>query len=182
MPELPKLASIVRMVESAKNYTTGALPDIQHQSWPLPCPGTEGLRIAFLYCRAAIIEPGEGLQLRPPGYIAFFLAETGLFDELKIFAPEEWGMLPAEDAWIGRYLTPVERMEPEFLTKQIRLWTRYDTILPAFSINQTDVTAEVKRAAKQFTPMFEDVAETVLLPYYRGVGKDFFEWLNQIGV
>jgi hypothetical protein len=181
MPELPKLTTIVYLVESAKRYTTGSLPDIQHQSLPMPFPGPEGLRVAFLYCPSAIIESGRGLQLRPPRYIAFFMAETGAFDELKLFAPEEWGLSAPEEGWIGSYLTPAERMDPEFLTKLIRLWQRYDTILPSFAIAKTDVSAEAKRAAKQFTTMFEDVAESVLIPYYRAVGKEFFSWLNLVG-
>lgn len=180
MSELPKLMSIVHLVESAKRYTTGALPDIQHQSLPIPFPSPEGLRIAFLYCSSAIVEPGKGLQLKQPGYIAFFIAETGAFDELKLFTPEEWG-LPAEEGWMGSYLTPAERMDPEFLTKLIRLWQRYDAILPSFAIAKTDVSAEVRKAATQFFRMFEDVTESALMPYYQAVAKEFLSWLNLVG-
>jgi hypothetical protein len=177
--ELPKMTSIVQIIKAAALYPTVAMPDENHPSYPIPTPGAEGLRIAFLYCSAAIVEPQKGLQMKPPKYIAFFQAETGMFDELKAFIAEEWDLNPTQETWLGNYLTLPERQAPEFLTKQIRLYQSYDLLMVPFASGQAFLSDKERKAAIEFKALFEEISEKPLLPYYQAVGKQFFTWLDR---
>ena len=178
--KLPNLQSVVRLIQSASLYTGGALLDQNHQSYPIPCPGAEGLMAAFLYCTAAIVKPREGILLKPPRYIAFFNTETGAFEELKLFSPQEWGLPPVEEEWLGSYLTPAERLSAEFLTKQIRLYQAYDLLMVPFASGQTSISDNERRSAIGFKTLFIEISEKPLLPYYQTIGNQFFAWLDLV--
>lgn len=189
MPSV-EILSVVHLTNLARRYPANALPPEYHQSQPIPVPGPKGLRVAFLYGKAMIVEPGEGLQLTPPSYLAFLNAVTGDFEELRAVTPGEWGPKHKEEERIGRYLTLPERLVPEFLTKQLRLYQAYDALLPAFATDQANVPPHLKQAANEAPPtkkaaaefqaLFRAVAESPLLPYYQAIGKAFFAWLTRV--
>lgn len=170
--------SIVPLINSAFLYTAGSLP-CNYQSYPVLYPTPQGLWVAFLYLEAKVIEPKQGLCIKPPRYIAFYSALTGRFEELKQFQPEAYGLPPAADEWIGRCLTPAERMAPEFMTEQIKLYQFYDDLLPLFCEEPPRTDAGTPAAAAAFTRQFERLAEQPLMPYYKGVGSLFFKWLKK---
>jgi len=187
---LPALWKVVKLIEQARLYPAGALPRGTHQSYPVPVPGAKGLRVAFFYCTAMIIRPGEGLQLLTPSYVAFLDATTGEFELLKAVVPGEFGQKHKEDEILGKYLTLPERMAAEFLTRQVLLYQAYDALLPAFAVDQADVPPQAKKAAReaqdvqkaavQFRSLFPAVTEGPLQGYYQALGKDFFAWLNRL--
>ncbi|MCP3952593.1 MAG: hypothetical protein GY697_10320 [Desulfobacterales bacterium] len=171
--------SIVSLIRSASRYTGGSLP-CNYQSYPVPFPTVRGLWVAFLYAKAEIVEPQQGLCIKPPQYIAFYSAQTGRFEELKQFQPQEYGLPAAADEWIGRCLTPAERMAPEFLTEQIKLYQFFDDLLPPFSDDPPRTDAGTPAAAAAFKEQFDRLAEQPLMPHYKGVGSHFFKWLKKI--
>jgi len=172
--------SIVQIIEQARLYPAAVQPLGTHQSYPVPVQGDQGLRLAFLYCKAMIVRPREGLQLWPPNYIAFMVAGTGRFDQLKAVAARDFGQTYTMDQPIGVYLTAAERLADSFLTKQARLYQTYDQLLPAFARRTNAVPSEVKQAADEFRSLFPEVAEAPLLPYYQHVGSEFFDWLTRV--
>jgi hypothetical protein len=176
-----EIHSVVHLTNMARRYLASALAPEFLQSQPIPVPGPKALRVAFLFGKGMIIEPGEGLQLMPPSYLGFLNAVTGDVEELRAVTPGELGQKHKEEELIGRYLTLPERMMPEFLTKQARLQQVYDTLLPAFAGLKPGDSAEVKRAAGEFKTLFAQVSEGPWLPYYQAVGKQFFAWLEKAG-
>src|SRR2546421_13121670 len=97
--------SVVHLTALAHRYPAHALSPEYHQSQPIAVPGPQGLRVAFLYGKAMIVEPGEGLQLTSPSYLAFLNAVTGDFQELRALTSGELGQKHKEGERIGRYLT-----------------------------------------------------------------------------
>src|SRR5262249_3370051 len=150
----PVVLSVVKLIDQARFHPAGALPAGTHQSYPVPVTGRRGLRVAFFYCTAMIVKPGEGLQLMTPSYVAFVNAESGEFDELKAVKPAEFGQKHTEGKFIGRSLTPPERLLPEFLTMQVRLYQAFDLLLPVFAKGQAGVAPGVKKAAAEFKALF----------------------------
>jgi hypothetical protein len=179
---LPPLVSITKLVQRAELHPGGALPPNSHRSYPIPSAGAEGLRVAFLYSPAAIVEPQAGLQIYPPTYVAFFQAETGMFEELKSVTPAEFGLNVALDQPLGSYLTPAHRLSAEFLTKQVRLFQDYDLLMGAFAASLSVVSEEVKNGAIEFKSLFPQVAEAPLRPCYQSLGQHFFSWISRITV
>jgi hypothetical protein len=179
---LPPLVSIVKLVQRAEVHPGGALPPNSHRSYPIPCAGTEGLRVGFLYAPATVVEPQAGLQIYPPTYVAFFHAETGMFEELKSVTPAEFGLNVPLDQPLGTHLTPAHRLSAEFLTKQVRLYQDYDLLMAPFAASLSVVSEEVKRSAIDFKSLFPQVAELPLRPYYQALGEHFFSWISRITV
>src|SRR5271154_5827342 len=107
---LPSFVSVVKLIQKAELHPGGALPTLTHRSYPIPCAGANGLRVAFVYAPAAIVEAQAGLQIYPPTHIAYFQAETGMFEELKAVTPGELGLNAPQDRSLGVYLTPAHRL------------------------------------------------------------------------
>lgn len=177
----PTLMTIMSLVDMARLHPGRALPAEYHQSHPIPISASDGLRVAFLYCEASVVTPGEGLQLKPPSYVAFLHAETALFEELRAITPRELNLQHAADTVIGSYFTPFERMIPDFLTRQVRLYQAYDFLLGPFAAAETRVSPEVQKASAIFKTLFPQITEASLLPYYQAFGREFFGWLSRIG-
>lgn len=180
MAEEPSaVRSVVTLVETARLHPAGALPLGTHQSYPIPVPDPKGLRVAFLYCRAEIVEAKQGLQLWPPSYVAFLEARTGRFERLATLTADDRGQDRPADRPLGSYLTLAERMTDTFLTQQVRLYQAYDDLLPAFAARPGDVPPEVVRSILEFEQLFPRVTEGPLLPHYQVIGKEFFAWLRR---
>ena len=174
---MPDIYSVTHLINVARRYPANALAPEFHQSYPIPVRGTKGLRVGFLFGKGLIVNPGEGLQLMAPEYLAFINVETGAFEEMKAITPGEFGLPHAEHEPLGRYLTLPERMVPEFLTKQLRFYQACDALLPAFAW-QKAIVGEVAKAALEFETLFPQVTEGPWLPYYQAIGKAFFTWLG----
>lgn len=180
--ELPPFVSIVKLIQKAELHPGAALPIHSHRSYPIPCAGADGLRVAFLYAPAAVVEPQAGLQIYPPTYIAYFQAETGMFEELKSVTPGELGLNVPQDRPLGTYLTPAHRLAAEFLTKQVRLYQDYDLLMGPFAAFLFSVSPQVKKAAAEFKSIFPQIVEVPLAPCYEMLGRNFFGWLSRIAV
>jgi hypothetical protein len=172
--------SVVQTIEQARLYPAGVQPPGTHQSYPVPVRRGQDLQLAFLYCKAMIIRPREGLQLWPPNYIAFMVARTGRFDQLRAVTASDFGQNCNMDKPMGVHLTAAERLAGGFLTKEARLYQAYDQLLPAFAGEPSPAPSEVKPAAEEFRSLFPNVAEAPLLPFYKHVGKEFFDWLTRV--
>jgi hypothetical protein len=177
---MPALQSVVELIAIARRYPARALSPEHHQSYPIPVLTRAGLWVGFLYGKGIIVEPGEGLLLQAPTYLAWIDGETGALEEMKAVTAAALGLHQPEGEFLGRYLTLPERMAPEFLTWQLRLYQLYDALLPAFAAGQAEAAPEIAGAAGDFKRLFAKVTEAPLLPYYRAVGSAFFAWLNTV--
>lgn len=178
----PQLLPLVKMSELARIHPAQALPVGMHQSYPVPVAGGRGLRIGFFYCMAMITRPEEGYQLWPPSYLALLDPASGKFLELKAVQPKELGLGHADDRPLGPYLSPPQRMAPEFLGKVVRWYQAYDALLPLFAEGVATLPPPAREAATTFKSLLPEVTEAPLLPYYRAVGAEYFAWLDGLKV
>jgi hypothetical protein len=174
--------SVVQIVEQARLYPAATQPAGTHQSYPVPVYGTKGVELAFMYCRAMILKAREGLQLWPPSYVATLAATTGRFDRLKAVRPGDFRQAHAIDSPIGKYLAPAEREADTFLTKLARLYQAYDLLLPSFALRSGQLSGDTREAVLEFRDLFQQIAEAPLLPYYVYLGREFFAWLDAVGI
>jgi hypothetical protein len=175
----PAVHSIARLIKAGSLHAGGAFPELNYQSFPIPSPGPKGLRVAFLYVKAEVVEGEPGWQLAEPEYIGFVDAGSARFVELELFAPARCGIEPAGGAWLGGARSEAEWSEPEVLEHEARLYRAYDEVLPAFAAAETNVTREIRQAARAFIKEFDELAELPLLPYYHAIGSSFFSWLKR---
>jgi hypothetical protein len=174
-----QIKSLEYLIAQARFHPAGALPTETHQSFPVPVPSAKGLRVAFLYCTSRA-SPQEGVLLLPPGYLAYLDAASGKFEELKAVTPAEFGQPHVGNEFIGHYKPAEGTTIEEFSTMARQLFQDYDLLMPAFAAADTNISAEVKRAAAEFRTLFPRVTEAPLQPYYQAVGHEFFAWLSKI--
>jgi hypothetical protein len=181
MIPLPQLMPVAKVVQQARLHPAQILPQLTHQSCPVPMRGSRGgLQLVFFYCHAEIVEPRDGLKLWPPAYVAYLDAVTGKFEELKSVTPEDFGQKHPPDKVMGKYLTVPQRLDAAFLDKEVKWFQAYDVILPCFAARQFGLPEQVQ-AAKEFARLMPEILETPLMPYYKVVADEFFAWVQRVG-
>ena len=63
---------------------------------------------------------------------------------------------------------------------QQALYAAFDVLLPLFAGARTTLTREQVEAAASFKRLFPKVSEAVLAPYYRHIGRAWFDWLDRV--
>lgn len=172
-----KLLGVSKIIQLAKLYPAAVMPELTHQSLPIPVATSKGLVLTFLYCHAEIEEAAKGYQLWPPNHRATMNAETGKFEELATVTSSSFNLPHPMDKPIGNYAHVAERMEDAFLNLLVAFYQTYDTVLHAFAGGEQLTSQEIKQAARDFERFFSEVAEKPLGPYYQVIGKDFFQWI-----
>ncbi len=118
----------------------------------------------------------EGTYITEPQYEAIVDLTEGAFITIRRFATKVPNLPPAP--WIHnrpRFDTPDEII-PEFE----RIWTLYDMLIPAFLKGGSNVSPEIKQAAKLFSQYFERHAEKPLTAYYDWFSGDFLRWIGRV--
>jgi hypothetical protein len=59
-----------------------------------------------------------------------------------------------------------------------RIYELYDILLPAYFYQKENVL--LKTTALEYIQLFNKISEPLLMPYYKELGKDFFEWLEKV--
>ena len=171
-----QLESVVDLIMSTRAYAA-TLPIEYRQSLPIPQAPDQGLQVAFLFCLSRLVI-GEGAWLLPPGYQALVNAETAEFISLKAVTPSDFDQQDAEDKFLGAYNLPKDMTTEKYYAREARLLELYDALLPYFAAGSTEVPAEIKTMAEEFTAIFARISEPPLAPYYQAAGKEFFAWLR----
>jgi hypothetical protein len=173
--QLLKASKLVRL---ARNYPAAALPEAMHQSLPTPTFTREGFGVAFLFCQSMVVEPRNGLQLWPPSYTAIISAETGKLLRLASVSSATFNQSHPADKPMGACLTPPERLAEDYLAKLVQFYEAYDGASRWFAAREPRVSHEAKAAAAAFQQRRAEVVETPLVPYYRALSPEFFQWLD----
>jgi hypothetical protein len=178
MPPTTAPKPIRYIIEQARFHPAAALGLETHQSFPIPVGAGAALRVVFLYCPSRAV-PREGLYLAAPNYRATLSATTGKFEELKAVEPPDLGV-PADPAdSLGTFGLPDGMTSEQYLELQNRLYDGYDALLPLFADDVRSLQT-LPRLATQFESIFFELSERGLRPYYRAVGKRFFDWLGSV--
>ena len=173
-----KLLGVSKIIQLAKLYPAAVMPELTHQSLPIPVATPKGLCLTFLFCHAEIEESSKGYQLWPPNHRASMNAETGKFEELATVTPSSFNQPHPTDKPIGSYPHVAERMEDAFLNLLVSFYQAYDAVLHAFAGGEPPTSPNARPAAQEFARLFAEVSEKPLLPYYQVIGKDFFRWMS----
>jgi hypothetical protein len=172
----PKLMPAVAVAEQAELLPASALPDLMHQSLPVPVRGGKSrLQLLFFYGNAEMLDPKVGVQLWPPTYVALMNALTGRFEELRTIKVGDYRQRHAPDKPFG---TLPDRGGPECLNRKINWYKAYDMILPCFAAGNYGLTPEQQAAARDFSRLWPELVEAPLLPYYEAAASEFFDWLK----
>lgn len=162
----------------ARTYAAQALPGL-FQSYPMVFRTQAGLRVAIFFYPAAVGKPEDGFEVRPPTYTVTLNAISGRLEEIRACAPIEFHLDHPTDKPLGKYLSPAHRANAEFLTRQAKWYQAYDGLISAFQEAAHRPTRPDAALAAEFLDLFPQVTEAPLAPYYRAVGKEFFDWLAQ---
>jgi hypothetical protein len=180
---LPPLEPVGRVAARHARLARSTAGGAGHVGLPVPVPGPDGMRLAML---AAVTEPAKGpgaLRLQAPTYLVSARADTGDFAELKAIAPQDLvpppgaaGAKDAQDAapWLGE-IPAADALGD----KRARLFELLDAALPVYATGRAAVAPSVKRAAREIRELWGEVAEPPLAPYYRALGRRFFEWIDR---
>ena len=172
--------SVAKLVDSAKRGPALTRPPETRQSYPIPVLQGNALRGAFLYAPQGRANPVEGLHLLAPTHLALLDGETGKLESIRQVHPADFGQAHAPGQDIGAHRMPAGLTVETFYPEQERLYDAYDVLIPAFAARQSAFSGELRRAAAEFRRLFPWLAERPLMPYYRAVGEEFFDWVARI--
>jgi hypothetical protein len=179
MTTLPVTKPIARLTKVGSHSFIGTPSAGNYHSFPIPVRSRGKTCVAFLYATAEVDAATQALRLHVPAYVSLVDVLTARFDELREFAPSEIGLAQPSDGWLGECRPYDDWKKPEVLAALAALYRGYDALLPAFTAASDNLTSELRRAAGEFATAFGSLAEPCLIPYYRGVGREFFAWLDR---
>ncbi len=174
----PSLVPISYLMRVGELRPTRCVGKENRKSYPIPLPGAEGLRIGFLHYVTG--EHERSWFISAPSYLSFWNVESGKLAELRAFSPAEIGLAAPEGEWLGTHAAPEERERPEFISKRDGLLRSYDLLLAPFAAGMTEISREVRTAAREFQLLSREIWETPLLPYYEHLGQRFFGWVRNV--
>lgn len=161
--------TIEELIHRARRGPAQEYPTQTYQSQPIPCRGTGGLAVAFMYGPQSA-RPGATSYGRPTDVVELD-AESGAVRSARPWtgaaaAPGGYFSLPA-----GMSLETFEGLREEYYVAMNRLLWPY--------ANSGASSPEVVAAARTIRRLAPVVLEGPLLPYYRAVGADFFGWVDR---
>lgn len=169
----PPLEPVARVAALHARLARGAAPGCDHAGLPVPVPGPDGMRIATLLAATEPVVETGARRIQAPRYLVSARADTGDFVELAAVTPRDLGVAQDPEAWLGE-LPPGDRGE-----QRARLLDLLDAALPAYATGRAAAASSVKSAARELKKLWDDAAEPPLHPYYRALGRRFFEWLDR---
>lgn len=128
---------------------------------------------AFYYGIQRQGRPEAGLALPPVARLIAAYPEPRLIEFLHKQAQLLFPDLPAHGD-LGLLLADPELKIQQRMENRKKLFDLYPPIVDAFFKNMDD-----KYIRQQFFSAFSQLAEPGLLPYYRALNPEFFNWLNE---
>ena len=171
LPGLTKTAVLARRCASFAGRT-GAPCD--HASLPVPVPGVSGLRAAVMLARTEPVDGSSARRIFAPSHVVYAAAMTGDFVELAAISAGDLGLEGEPGAALGEVVLAADRE-----AKRARLFELIDVVSPVFATGRAAETREVKSAAAALLPLWDEVAEAPLRPWYRALGRRFFGWVER---
>ncbi|MEZ4312217.1 MAG: hypothetical protein R3F14_29665 [Polyangiaceae bacterium] len=176
--QLPSLtpAAVLAKKCSAFLGRTGVPTD--HASLPVPVPGVTGLRLGVMLAPTEEDEPTGERKLQPPTHVVYGLAYTGAFAEVSAVDAKSLGIPePAEST--DESADPPEPPAPiaDLDAKRARVLELLDATLPLFATARPADAA--KDEARELRDLYQEIAEPPFAPYYRALGKRFFDWIDR---
>lgn len=155
----------------------GLLSDSYRQGLPLPIRRDGGIRLAII-AAPVVLGAREGTAIGVPTHVGEFDLSQGELRDLRQIKPSEFGQVSPPDGRLGFYRTELTFQQ----TKELRaeLFTDLDVLIPLFARNDVSVPASKLESARDFRRVFRILREEPLDPYYRGVGGEFFAWLDRL--
>jgi hypothetical protein len=175
---LEPLVPVSRLCDLADWYPRSVLPrEASYRSLPMPCNDPKGVRVAFLFGKAEIEEPKDGLRIWPPSHIAYHDPKNGRFLKLRPVTSAEFGLKHPADVPLGLSMTEGQRAAPEFLSWKAAWYQAFDALLPHFLARTVKLPSDAWGMIADFKEVFSRICEPPLLPYYHSVGGEFLAWL-----
>ncbi len=158
----------------AKEHTVRTLPNETFQSYPIPVIGPTGMQVGFFWGTSRAV-PGQGRHYVVPSWIAALDPLTGAVVDARRVLAVEFNQAAAGD-FIGIHKQTMSVEQHQSL--ESRLYELYDLLSPVFAARNTVDTPELRDAAAEFQQVFGQLTDDFLHPYYRAMGREFFDWLD----
>lgn len=177
-PPPSKPMSVDALMKSARGYIGGKLPTETHQSLPIPLRIQGRLVAGFLLC-TSVVRPMEGVWLFAPNHHLYLDVMTGEAVLMQPVNPADFNVGVEKGQNLGRYnMLAGGRTPEEFMALQRRLYHAYDQLWEPFGRGQIELSEQARAAVIEFKEVFPLIAEEPLIPFYRVLGRDFFQWLD----
>jgi hypothetical protein len=163
------------LASRAQKYAGQMLGPLTHQSLPIVASFRGTSTIAFMFCRAEIVDAGS-LTLWAPRYVAYLNPADGALRQIQAVTPEALGLKTKPDEPIGSYLTPGVRMSEKFLTSLGQFFEGFDAVVPGYLDRKPVHDPDVKAGLTKMLETWPQLAEKPLLPCYRQIASEFVNW------
>jgi len=165
------------LIQAARAQPAKMFPLETFQSYPIPVRERGTLLVLFLYGPQQARPMKTDLTV--PTHVARIDARTGRLMSIRRFEPAAFGLEMVPGSPLGTDTLPPGISTQEYRAQRERLLQAYDVLLPTFA-GTRGMSSEVRPAAGEFLALFPLVAEGPMLPVYRGVASDFFEWMASL--
>ncbi len=145
---------------NARDTVCPNLPFPSYISPPIPDLKGSTKRVCFLIGRGEVLDSDSGYWIWPPRLLAAFRCDNGRLAELRAVTPGEFGQDADPESPLAQGLSPLEKADPAYLEKQLRLFEVCEDVLASSS----DATAPTD-ALESLAPRMADTADAALAPY-----------------
>ncbi|MES9814411.1 MAG: hypothetical protein ABW161_10630 [Candidatus Thiodiazotropha sp.] len=174
MTNTQKFLPIAKLVQTARDGPAQGLPQQSYQSIPLPYRSGSNMFVVFMFCGCR--PSPQGRLLLPPGYIAWIDASRGVLQELRAVTQDVFGIQHDPNQFLGMYSGPENIPPGDVRAYTEHFYNIYDNLLALYFTEQSSHKAG--QDVKEFRRLFGLLAEPILEPYYRTIGKAFFDWIG----
>jgi hypothetical protein len=147
-------------------------------SWPIPVVEQGTLRAAVFWnrCEATFGDPWVG----PPYRLVIVNVETADVIRSTPVAPRDVGPdVPPDSPLPGSTIVEVTSVD-EGTKLEARMSALAPGVWSAFGIGRTALSAQEQHDVAEYVSLIDRMEPKQLLPYYRGVGKEFYAWAARV--
>lgn len=99
--------------------------------------------------------------------------------ETKSATSKSFGVDWDDSKPVGEYVADPDISYDQIVEQRDRFFSLYDKILPLYIAKASSLSDGAKQDIKEFNSLFREVGFPSLMPYYKSLNPDFFQWLDQ---
>lgn len=163
-------------LQEAARVPKRALAREMFPSLPIPA-GLTPPAVAFFYYLGSYLG-ADTVEVYAPEYVALLSPRDGHLLRMYGITPAEFGQPEVEGSLGNWQINPAESPPEDAQAEWERLRTTYDTVLPVY-FEQRSISSALRLQIQAFRTLFTRLSEPPLQPYYRQIGRSFFDWLDR---
>ncbi len=174
-----RLLSVRELLVIAGRTSSRALPVETATSLPMATMSEGRLQVVVLYYKE-ISRPGKERKTYPPHHIMTLDPTTGEVIKFTECTPKDFGLdQRSNEPEIGYGLDP-KMSGAEFQSFKRRFQEISPAVWELFGSGRATLDMNAKVLTKEYHTIFLKIAKKPLIPYYKAVATDFFNWLDKV--